>query len=76
MMRELIIVACQEFENALKDVVSTKRVSASKMQKLSEVAKKCFEVRSDLYFPARLCSHLPRHRQNCVLNFFSLPLSE
>ncbi|KAI0305873.1 hypothetical protein B0F90DRAFT_1623813, partial [Multifurca ochricompacta] len=32
-----------EFENALKDVVSTKRVSVSKMNRLSEVAKKCFE---------------------------------
>ncbi|KAI0255903.1 hypothetical protein BJV78DRAFT_1174366 [Lactifluus subvellereus] len=33
----------EEFENALKDVVSSKRVSLSKMNKLSEVAKKCFE---------------------------------
>ncbi|KAH9967246.1 hypothetical protein BC827DRAFT_1172499 [Russula dissimulans] len=33
----------EEFESALRDVVSTKRVSLSKMNKLSEVAKKCFE---------------------------------
>lgn len=35
----------QEFENALKDVVSTKRASVSKMTRLNEAAKKCFEVR-------------------------------
>ena len=34
----------QEFENALKDVVSTKRASVSKMTRLSEAAKRCFEV--------------------------------
>jgi hypothetical protein len=34
----------QEFENALKDVVSNKRVSVSKMTRLSEAAKRCFEV--------------------------------
>ena len=34
----------QEFENALKDVVSTKRASVSKMTRLNEAAKKCFEV--------------------------------
>ncbi len=36
----------QEFENALKDVVSTKRASVSKMTRLNDAAKKCFEVRS------------------------------
>ena len=34
----------QEFENALKDVVSTKRASVSKMTRLSEAVKRCFEV--------------------------------
>jgi hypothetical protein len=34
----------QEFENALKDVVSSKRASVSKMNRLSEAAKRCFEV--------------------------------
>ncbi|KAH9004739.1 hypothetical protein EDB86DRAFT_3072215 [Lactarius hatsudake] len=33
----------EEFENALKDVVSSKRVSVSKMNRLSDVAKRCFE---------------------------------
>jgi len=33
----------EEFESALKDVVSSKRVSLSKMNKLSEVAKRGFE---------------------------------
>jgi hypothetical protein len=41
----LIIMALeQEFENALKDVVSSKRASVSKMTRLSEAAKRCFEV--------------------------------
>lgn len=39
----------QEFENALKDVVSTKRASVSKMTRLSEAAKRCFEVRFRLF---------------------------
>jgi hypothetical protein len=34
----------QEFENALKDVVSGKRASVSKMNRLSDAAKRCFEV--------------------------------
>jgi hypothetical protein len=34
----------QEFESALKDVVSTKRASVSRMNRLSEAVKKCFEV--------------------------------
>jgi len=34
----------QEFENALKDVVSSKRASVSKMTRLSEAVKRCFEV--------------------------------
>ena len=34
----------QEFENALKDVVSSKRASVSKMNRLSEAVKRCFEV--------------------------------
>ncbi|KAH9995559.1 hypothetical protein BJV77DRAFT_1093876 [Russula vinacea] len=33
----------EEFESALKDVVSTKRASVSKMNRLSDAAKKCFE---------------------------------
>jgi len=40
----------QEFENALKDVVSNKRVSVSKMTRLSEAAKRCFEVCFRLFY--------------------------
>lgn len=35
----------QEFETALKEVVTAKRLSQSKMTSLTEIALKCMEVR-------------------------------
>jgi len=40
----------QEFEELLKEVVNAKRLSASKMDKLTELAMKCMEVRARYSF--------------------------
>lgn len=40
-----IFILFQDFENTLKDVVNAKRLSASKMTKLTEIALKSVEVR-------------------------------
>jgi hypothetical protein len=61
----------QEFENALKDVVSTKRASVTKMTRLSEAAKRCFEVcfAFSTPFPKRNESQLILCRfLSCLLN--------
>ena len=41
----LILHSFQDFENTLKDVVNAKRLSQSKMNRLTEIAMKSLEVR-------------------------------
>jgi len=41
----LILHSSQDFENTLKDVVNAKRLSQSKMNRLTEIAMKSLEVR-------------------------------
>ena len=43
---QVVTCALQEFEVSLKDLVTAKRLSASKIQKLTELALACMEVRT------------------------------
>ena len=47
----LFTVGCQVFEATLKEVVQAKRLSASKMTKLTEIAMKSLSVRWSRFLP-------------------------